>query len=90
MIIHYSENNTQVVDGYKYNRQQIEQAVEEIIMHRLKLGLKVTRSRQSYIHEWITHNRLYKLGYQRSRTKDVDLEENIKPIYQSLYNLLGR
>ena len=90
MIIHYSENNTQVVDGYKYSKQEIENIVDEIIAHRKELGLKVTRTRSSYINEFVTHNRLYKLGYQRSRTKDVDLEENIKPIYQSLYNLLGR
>lgn len=89
MNIEYTENNTKVIDGYKYTNAEIEKAVDEIIATRKSLGLPVTRTRASYISEWKSHNRLYKLGYQRNRTKDVDLEENIKTSYNFLYSIFG-
>jgi hypothetical protein len=89
MNIEYSENNTKIIDGYKYTNAEIEKTIDEIIVNRKELGLPVTRTKSSYVSEWKTHNRLYKLGYQRNRTKDVDLEENIKTSYNFLYSIFG-
>ena len=89
-IVEYTENYTKVLDSYKFNKNEISEIIDEIIKHRKKLGFKVTRNKNSYVHQWMTYNRLYKLGYQRKRTKDIKFEENIKAINQSLYNLLGR
>ena len=56
---------------------------------RKRLGLPVTRTKASYVSEWKSHNRLYKIGYQRNRTKDVDLEEEINSTINFLYSIFG-
>lgn len=89
MKIEYAKNNTRVYDSYKYNNKEIKQAVQDIIDTRKELGLPVTRNKQSYISEWKAHNRLYKLGIEVHRTKDVDLEEDINPIRNFLYLIMG-
>ena len=87
--VEYSEKVTKVYDSYTYSDSEIRQAVKEIIEKRKELGLPVTRSESSYVSEWKTHNRLYKIGYQRSRTKDVDLEEEIDSTHNFLYSIFG-
>ena len=89
MQIEYFEKNTKVYDGYKYTNNEIKQAVKIIIQKRKELGLPVTRSESSYINEWKSHNRLYKLNIQKNRTKDVDLEEEINSVRNFLYSILG-
>lgn len=89
MVVEYSKNNTKVYDSYKYSNAEIEKAVEEIMKERKRLGLPVTRTKASYVSEWKSHNRLYKIGYQRNRTKDVDLEEEINSTRNFLYSIFG-
>lgn len=89
MKVEYRQRYTKVYDSYKYTNSEIEQAVYVIIERRKELGLPVTRSAESYISEWKAHNRLYKLGIQRNRTKDVDLEEDIEPTRNFLYGIFG-
>lgn len=89
MEVDYRETYTKVYDSYKYSNEEIEQAVEEIMQKRKELGLSVTRTKSSYISEWKSHNRLYRLGVQRSRTKDVDLEEEIDQTRNFLYSIFG-
>ena len=89
MEVDYRETYTKVYDSYKYSNEEIEQAVEEIMQKRKELGLSVTRTKSSYISEWKSHNRLYRLGIQRSRTKDVDLEEEIDQTRNFLYSIFG-
>ena len=90
MKIEYHEKYTKVYDGYKYTNSEIKQAVKLIIEKRKELGLPVTRTESSYVNEWITHNRLYKLGIEKNHTRDVDLEENIDTIRNFLYSIFGR
>lgn len=89
MQVDYRETYTKVYNSYKYSNEEIEQAVEEIMQKRKELGLSVTRTKSSYISEWKSHNRLYRLGVQRSRTKDVDLEEEIDQTRNFLYSIFG-
>ena len=89
MRVDYRETYTKVYDSHVYTNDEIEQAVDEIIKTRKELGLPVTRTKSSYVSEWKSHNRLYKLGIQRSRTKDVDLEEEINSTRNFLYSILG-
>ena len=90
MEIEYHEKYTKVYDGYKYTNSEIKQAVKLIIEKRKELGLPITRTESSYVNEWITHNRLYKLGIEKNHTRDVDLEENIDTIRNFLYSIFGR
>lgn len=46
------------------------------------------RSINSMVYEWASHNLLYELGLFKSRTKDVDLDD--EPIYKRIcYYILG-
>lgn len=90
MKIEYYEKFTKVYDGYEYTNSEVKQAVKLIVEKRKELGLPVTRTESSYVNEWITHNRLYKLGIEKNHTRDVDLEENIDPIRNFLYSIFGR
>lgn len=90
MNIIYTGNNTKVIDSYKLNDKEIKEIVENIINERKKKGLKVTRSKESYIREIKAHNRLYKLGLFKSHTKDTDLEENITSSKEKIFMLIGR
>ena len=38
-----------------------EYSLEEIMEERKRLGLPVTRTKASYVSEWKSHNRLYKI-----------------------------
>ena len=87
--VEYSEKVTKFYDSYTYSDSEIKQAVKEIIEKRKELELPVTRSESSYVSEWKSHNILYKIGYQRSRTKDVDLEEEIDSTRNFLYSIFG-
>ena len=89
MEIIYSKYNTKIVDSYKLNDLEVEIVVDDIIKDRIEKKLPVTRTRDSYIAEVKAHNRLYKLGVQRERTKDADLEENINVFRNLAYKFLG-
>ena len=90
-IISYTKENTKVENSYLIkSRLKISRVVSNIIKERERLGLPVTRSKPSYIREWVAHNRLYKLGLFVEHTKDVDMEENISRALEKLYKILGR
>ena len=82
----YTKDLTTVINSYLV--KDIPSLVDEIIQERIKRGYPI-RYKQSYINEIIAHNRLYKLGLFRSRTKDADLEEDIDVISEKLYSLLS-
>ena len=80
-------NCTKVYDGYKV--KDINKLVDEIIKIRKENKFKVTRSKKSYVSEIKAHNRLYRLGYKRDHTKDVDMEENISKKNDILFRIIG-
>jgi len=51
--------------------------------------IKFNRDINLLVKEWIVHNRLYKLGLFRNRTKDVDLEYQQKWYLKVIYWILG-
>ena len=79
MII-YTKDNTKVIDSYKItDRNEIRKQVLWIIEERKIRKYPITRTVNSYVREWVGHNRLYEIGYKQDHTKDVDLEERITP-----------
>ena len=86
--ITYTENNTHVENSYLATDLDLE--VGYIIRERYLRSLPQTRSFDSYVREWRAHNRLYKIHYKRSHTKDVDLEEPIKWYRELAYWIIGR
>ena len=86
----YSKDNTHVINSYMLtSRNGIKKEVEWIIQARNIRKYPVTRSVNSYVREWRGHNRLYKLGLFKNRTKDTDLEENQNIILKIVWFILG-
>ena len=85
--IQYNESNVRIVDSYK----QTSPFLMEYILKRFreKTGYCSKRSLKSWLKEWKTHNRLYRLGLYRTHTKDCDLEENEKLHRLIIYQILG-
>lgn len=90
MQIIYSPNNTKIINSYLLStRKAIKEEVEWIIENRKARNYKVSRTTNSYVREWLGHNRLYKWGYKRDHTKDVDLNENNGIFEEILWMILS-
>lgn len=79
-----STNNIHITDSFQYTTKKM----KEIIQYLKKLypdHIVFTRSINSLIREWRSHNLLYKLGIARKRTKDVDLDYPQKWYYTIAY-----
>ena len=82
------KKNVRIVDSYKIedkkDMQRILEKFKNITEYRSK------RTMQSWIREWRTHNRLYKLGLFKEHTRDCDIEGNEKLHRLLIYQILGR
>ena len=68
-----SENNIHLDSSYQVRQEDFESELKAI-RERFPDSLVWKRSMESLKREWATHNALYCLGYERERTKDVDLD----------------
>lgn len=85
--IEYDSGNIRIKDSYKVKNTAIMELILQMFL--IKTGYKSKRSIKSWIKEWKTHNRLYRLGLFKSHTKDCDLEENEKVHRLIVYEILG-
>lgn len=64
-----------IFDSYKTHKRDMKPILAQIAMDNLDVPTTVfERSFFSMKMEWICHKFLYKIGYERERTKDVDLD----------------
>lgn len=90
MKITYTKDNTHVEDSYQIKlRKSIENEIDWIKSIRKARKLPVTRTNNSYVREWVGHNRLYRLGIRRDHTASVDLNENNSLFEELLWLILG-
>lgn len=81
-----SSDNLHIIDSYIYT-------LREMPLHLLALKARHpkshvwNRSFRSLTAEWAVHNALYRLGFMRSRTRDVDL--NVPNYFEWVYILLA-
>jgi len=85
----YYKDNTEIINGYMIPYRLIKEKVLNVMCNRIEKGLSITRSRRSYIGEIRVHKILYKLGLFVEKTKDIDLEENIKKYLDIIYKIFG-
>ena len=70
-----SRNNVHIVDSWKYKKEDFEHILESLaFIHKNTCNVFKYRSIKSLKREWVVHNFLYNIGYQRERTKDADLD----------------
>lgn len=62
-----------IYDSYKYSKNVFKTELTKLKALYTDMPI-FGRSINSLVKEWATHNALYCLGYERERTKDVDLD----------------
>lgn len=90
MNVIYSKYNTHIEDSYLIkDKREIEKELDYII--EVRKGMKYpTRSINSYVNEWVGHNRLYERGIKQDHTKSVDLEEPQSLFWRIVWGIIGR
>ncbi len=88
MKVDYNKDNTKIYDCYLI--KNFDRDIYNIMRDREEKGFPITRSLRSYINETKAHAKLYNLGLFKSHTKDADLEENITPLKELIYSIIGR
>lgn len=88
--VSYSIDNTHIKNSYLIKtRKIIKEETIKIMAEREAKGYNVSRTINSYVREWIGHNRLYRWGICKERTRDVDLEENTNLFKDLVWLILG-
>lgn len=79
-----TSTNMRIIDSYQITDIK---KMKEIITEALNKESEYTslRSINSFVREWITHNRFYKIHILRTKTKDCDFESSLNPILAILY-----
>lgn len=91
MEIKYSKDNTHIEKSHEViNKQIMEQYILWIIEERKARKYPITRTKKSYMREWLGHNLLYKLGLFKRHTESVDLNENNSVIEELIWWIIGR
>lgn len=85
--IQYNSKNVRIMDSYQV--RNVKDMIIVLRLFKIKTDYRSKRSLKSWIKEWKSHNRLYRLGLFRSHTKDCDLEENEKLHRLIAYQILG-
>lgn len=81
-------NRIKIMDSYKItDRRKMHEIIYSLQYEHHEI--KFNRSNEDLVSEWVAHNRLYKLGIKRDKTKDVDLEFKESKLNMFLYKIFG-
>lgn len=87
--IYYDEFNLKIIDSYKIKNTEKMKTILEEISKRTNNIIR-TRSRESLINEWVSHNILYNFHIMRKHTKDCDFEYEQNSLLSSCYKILRK
>ena len=90
MNITVSSSNIHIEDSYTVeSRKAIRDAVKSLRVAYPDHIVMLHRTDCSLISEWVAHNRLYRLGIEKERTRSVDLDYPQSLKYKIAYAILG-
>lgn len=72
--INKEQDNCTIIDSFYIHDKETKVQFIKMLIHNYEKFNK--RSVNSYYREWKAHNILYKLGFAKERTKNVDLNIN--------------
>ena len=90
-----TSNNINIKNSYKVTSRERMKVILNIIKEYVEdYGEGIENpfdhsSIKSMIREWVAHNNLYKLGYKKQQTKDVDLDHPQKWYIPVIYWVLS-
>ena len=86
----YTKDNIHIFKSYLIDRENMDEWLDLIRRSiRSASGLVYKRSNDSWRSEWIAHNVLYNMGIQRSRTSEVDLNEDETKFRRFCYSVIA-
>lgn len=88
-MIYLRWNAVVITNSADYTEKQVRDALHELRVDYSDNKGFMKRTDRSYINEWAVHALCYRLGIKKDRTKDADLEFDIKPGTKMTYNILG-
>lgn len=90
-VVQYSltTTNLHIVDSYQIPGRDFREVLKDIRIENPGSFLFKARGICGMCLEWSTHNFLYKIGYQRERTQDVDIDYPQKWYYKVGYAIAG-
>ncbi len=84
----YNDNVLHIENSYKVSKKQFDRVLADIAEKHPDL-LVWKRSNGSLKREWATHNMLFRWGWWKSRTKDVDLDYGMSFPIEMAYWVAG-
>lgn len=84
-----TKNNVHIRDSYKVTSKAQMKEILYAIQYKHPDCNTFKRSYNSLIAEWRAHNRLYRLGIEKDRTRSVDLNYPLKWYVELAYRILG-
>ena len=78
-----------IFDSYKVSKFKFRKILKQIINDNPNCIVPRERCMFSMTMEWATHNFLYNIGYERERTRDVDINVPVAWYYQAAYIACG-
>ena len=90
-IVQYSlgVGNLHIADSYQIPGRDFKEILTDIKQSNPDAFLFKVRGICGMCLEWATHNFFYKIGFQRERTQDVDLDYPQKWYYRIAYPIIG-
>jgi len=89
IVCKVTEDNVKIIDSYKITSKSKMIELLYTIQYKHPECKSFKRSYRSLIGEWRCHNILYRLGIEKDRTKDVDLDAYPNWLYKLIYWIIG-
>lgn len=91
--IKVSKNNINIKNSYKINNRLVMRMILDVLKNEVKEEHLESpfdkRSVRGMVREWVAHNNLYKLGYKKDRTCNIDLNYPQKLYIPIVYWILS-
>lgn len=88
MAVQILSDRIKIIDSYTITDRSKMKEIIYAIQHAHS-EIKFDRDYNLLISEWVAHNRMYKWGIRRDKTKDVDLEFEEKWYNKLIFKIIG-
>lgn len=78
-IVNIESLNIHITNSYQFNSKEMNKILDYIMnkdYFKMLTTAGFSRSKKSILREWKAHNLLYNLGYEKEKTRSIDLDQN--------------
>ena len=88
-MAYITSNVLVITDAAQYTVKQVKKLIQTFRAENPDNKGLAKRGDRSYINEWAVHALCYRWNIMKSRSKDADLQFDMEPEVQLMYNILG-